>query len=162
MFQEDIYPDTLSGEPSLSANEWFAGKDAGPKLVSMESIYRSGNAQTIHQRGFVPQASHEPAARSEQSEVSAPKAASAAPDEPPSSTSPTSTKAPAFSGSKMPASSEKQYTKDERPQKQAQIPESAVPPATSVNVKLPQVRVPFLTKLILADGGLEQLISFFQ
>ena len=49
----------------------------------------------------------------------------------------------------MPASSEKQHTKDGRPQEQAQIPESTVPPATSVNVKLPQVRVPFLTKFIL-------------
>ena len=145
MFQEDIYPDTLSGDPSLSANEWFAGKDAGPKLVSMESIYRSGSAQTIRQRHFVPQASPEPEARSVPSEVCAPKAVAVAQVETPSPMFPTSAKVPAFSES-LSVSSQKHQPKDERSKRQAQVPDSVVPP---VSVKLPQVHSPFLKKLIL-------------
>ena len=34
-FQEDIYPDTYSGEPSHSADEWLAGSDLPPKLMSL-------------------------------------------------------------------------------------------------------------------------------
>lgn len=34
LYQEDLYPDTFSGEPSLTADEWFTeGKSAGPILV---------------------------------------------------------------------------------------------------------------------------------
>lgn len=36
MFQEDIYPDTVSGIPSLSCEEWLAGENRGPILVSMK------------------------------------------------------------------------------------------------------------------------------
>jgi len=35
VFQEDIFPDTYAGVPSLSADEWIAGKDADAKRVSM-------------------------------------------------------------------------------------------------------------------------------
>jgi len=35
IFQEDLYPDTFSGEPSLSSQEWVGGADAEPKLRSM-------------------------------------------------------------------------------------------------------------------------------
>jgi len=35
IFQDDIYPDTYAGEPSISANEWCAGKDAEPKTRSL-------------------------------------------------------------------------------------------------------------------------------
>ena len=37
LFQEDLYPDTPGDVPALSAEEWFAGKDEGPILVSMRS-----------------------------------------------------------------------------------------------------------------------------
>lgn len=36
-FQADIYPPALSAEPALEADEFFAGKTAPPKLVSLES-----------------------------------------------------------------------------------------------------------------------------
>eukprot|EP00029_Vermamoeba_vermiformis_P006416 TRINITY_DN2510_c0_g1_i1.p1 TRINITY_DN2510_c0_g1~~TRINITY_DN2510_c0_g1_i1.p1 ORF type:complete len:662 (-),score=198.83 TRINITY_DN2510_c0_g1_i1:36-2021(-) len=36
VFQEDIYPPTLSGEPGLSAKEWFKGKNADPPLISLK------------------------------------------------------------------------------------------------------------------------------
>lgn len=36
LFQEDLYPDTLSDEPALTAEEWMAGKNADPILVSLK------------------------------------------------------------------------------------------------------------------------------
>ncbi|KAK9321203.1 hypothetical protein V1517DRAFT_327054 [Lipomyces orientalis] len=38
-FQSDIYPDCPSGEPAISAAEWFDGKDAAPKLINLEAVY---------------------------------------------------------------------------------------------------------------------------
>jgi len=35
IFQDDLYPDTFSGDYSLSSAEWFAGKNADPKLTSL-------------------------------------------------------------------------------------------------------------------------------
>lgn len=141
MFQEDIYPDTLSGEPSLSADEWFAGSDIGPKLVSMESIYKSGNAQMIRQRQFVPQTSPEPETRSVPSETSA-KPIVGAPVELSSAMFPSPSKAAAFVEVKGPLSPEKQEKKDETPPKQVHIPDSAtvMPPS----LKQPQVCSTFL------------------
>lgn len=43
LFQEDLYPDTPGDVPALSAEEWFAGKDENPILVSMRS---GGNLST--------------------------------------------------------------------------------------------------------------------
>lgn len=34
-FQEDIFPDSFSGEPSHSADEWLAGSDQPPRLKSL-------------------------------------------------------------------------------------------------------------------------------
>lgn len=37
LYQDDLYPDTFSGEASLDAEEWFTqGKNATPKLVRLE------------------------------------------------------------------------------------------------------------------------------
>jgi len=35
MFQDDLFPDTFGGEPSLTADEWASGQNAEPKLVSL-------------------------------------------------------------------------------------------------------------------------------
>jgi len=35
IFQDDLYPPTFSGEPSLKADEWFGGKTAEPKQTSL-------------------------------------------------------------------------------------------------------------------------------
>jgi len=35
VFQDDIFPDTFSGEPSLTAAEWLEGKNADPKTMSL-------------------------------------------------------------------------------------------------------------------------------
>lgn len=39
LFQDDLFPDTPGEEPALSAAEWLSGKNATPKLVSLESGY---------------------------------------------------------------------------------------------------------------------------
>ncbi len=36
MFQEDIYPETLSGIPALSCEEWISGENREPVLVSLK------------------------------------------------------------------------------------------------------------------------------
>lgn len=39
LFQEDLYPDTLSDESAITAEEWMEGKDAEPILVSLKVSY---------------------------------------------------------------------------------------------------------------------------
>ncbi|XP_059054783.1 coronin-6 [Achroia grisella] len=56
LFQEDLYPDTLSDEASLTADEWIAGEDAEPCTMSLKERalvvqggYVSGRAaQQLH------------------------------------------------------------------------------------------------------------------
>jgi len=38
-FQSDIYPDTWDNKPSMTADEWFEGKNAAPNTVNMESKF---------------------------------------------------------------------------------------------------------------------------
>uniref|UniRef100_A0A1L8E5K7 Coronin n=1 Tax=Nyssomyia neivai TaxID=330878 RepID=A0A1L8E5K7_9DIPT len=48
LFQEDLYPDTISDEPAITAEEWSAGKDADPTLVSLKGGYISpGQAKQL-------------------------------------------------------------------------------------------------------------------
>ncbi|XP_037042810.1 coronin-6 isoform X2 [Bradysia coprophila] len=44
LFQEDLYPDTLSDEAATTAEEWFSGTDAEPILVSLKGGYVSQSA----------------------------------------------------------------------------------------------------------------------
>ncbi|KAJ1168858.1 hypothetical protein NDU88_000771 [Pleurodeles waltl] len=39
LFQDDLYPDTAGPEPAMEADEWVAGKDADPILVSLREGY---------------------------------------------------------------------------------------------------------------------------
>ncbi|XP_053616883.1 coronin-1C-A isoform X2 [Plodia interpunctella] len=49
LFQEDLYPDTLSDEASLAADAWLAGADAEPCTMSLKGGYVSGRAaQQLH------------------------------------------------------------------------------------------------------------------
>lgn len=36
-FHEDLYPDTASAKPSLSAEEWISGRNAMPILMSIKT-----------------------------------------------------------------------------------------------------------------------------
>lgn len=40
LFQDDLYPDTQADTPALSAEEWAAGKDAEPILMSLKDGYK--------------------------------------------------------------------------------------------------------------------------
>ncbi|KAJ2574641.1 Coronin-like protein crn1 [Coemansia sp. RSA 1807] len=66
-FQSDIYPPAHAGCPSLSAEEYFAGKCAQPKMVDMEVIYRDGplvvgaGAPPVQSSAFTPQRQPSPA-----------------------------------------------------------------------------------------------------
>jgi len=35
LFQDDLFPDCFSGEPSLTGDEWLSGKNADPKTMSL-------------------------------------------------------------------------------------------------------------------------------
>ncbi|XP_078515377.1 coronin-1B isoform X1 [Lissotriton helveticus] len=39
LFQDDLYPDTAGPEPAMEAEEWVAGKDADPILISLREGY---------------------------------------------------------------------------------------------------------------------------
>ncbi|XP_028396704.1 coronin-1C-A-like [Dendronephthya gigantea] len=40
LFQKDIFPETASDEPALTAEEWEAGKNAEPKTISLEAGFK--------------------------------------------------------------------------------------------------------------------------
>ncbi|KAJ3048671.1 Coronin-2B, partial [Rhizophlyctis rosea] len=44
-FQSDLYPDAVGPEPALTIDEFFAGKTAGPKLISLESGFTAAPAK---------------------------------------------------------------------------------------------------------------------
>lgn len=46
LFQEDLYPDTLADEASISAETWISGVDADPQLVSLKGGYVSQSQST--------------------------------------------------------------------------------------------------------------------
>lgn len=46
LFQEDLYPDTLADEASISAEDWISGVDADPQLVSLKGGYVSQSQST--------------------------------------------------------------------------------------------------------------------
>lgn len=46
LFQEDLYPDTLADEASISAEDWISGVDADPQLVSLKGGYVSQTQST--------------------------------------------------------------------------------------------------------------------
>lgn len=51
LFQEDLYPDTLSDEAAVSAEDWFGGSDAEPCLVSLKDrvlIVQGGYVSSSH------------------------------------------------------------------------------------------------------------------
>nr|XP_020441400.1 uncharacterized protein LOC109951311 isoform X1 [Monopterus albus] len=41
LFQDDLYPDTAGPDPTLEAEEWFAGKNGSPILISLKDGYIS-------------------------------------------------------------------------------------------------------------------------
>lgn len=60
-FQDDIYPDTASGEPSLTADEWLSGKNADYKTCQLAP----GFVQKVKPPEFKPQAVEEEGPKTE-------------------------------------------------------------------------------------------------
>jgi len=55
-FQDDIYPDTFAGVPSHTADEWLAGSDKPPVLMSLNPANRGSQpAVAVKATAFVPQ-----------------------------------------------------------------------------------------------------------
>lgn len=44
LFQDDLYPDTAAEEAAISAEEWFAGRDAAPVTLSWREVFNSMQA----------------------------------------------------------------------------------------------------------------------
>lgn len=74
LFQGDLYPDTAGSEPALLADEWIAGQDAPPLLVSLSGGYNA------------PPSKHRDTIRSKPQLVSQDSGAGAAPPSAPTST----------------------------------------------------------------------------
>lgn len=55
VFQDDLYPDCFSGDPSVTASEWFGGKDGEPKTVSLSQGFVAKPKAT----SFVPEVKEE-------------------------------------------------------------------------------------------------------
>ncbi|XP_054468665.1 coronin-1C-A [Anoplopoma fimbria] len=47
LFQDDLYPDTAGPDPALEAEEWFAGKNGGPILISLKDGYVSTKTRDL-------------------------------------------------------------------------------------------------------------------
>jgi len=47
-FQDDIFPDAFAGEAALSCDEFFSGKDAAPKRVSLKGGFVPGVKKEIN------------------------------------------------------------------------------------------------------------------
>jgi coronin-1B/1C/6 len=48
LFQEDLYPDTLSDEAAISAEEWVGGQNADPVTVSLKVSRFVGGGTFVH------------------------------------------------------------------------------------------------------------------
>ena len=51
LFQEDLYPDTAAQEASISAEDWFAGRDADPVLMSLRDVFNAIQGNKEPQKG---------------------------------------------------------------------------------------------------------------
>ncbi|BFZ04672.1 hypothetical protein BsWGS_07710 [Bradybaena similaris] len=47
LFQDDLYPDTATDVPAISADDFFAGKNAKPILASMKDGFASSNKEQL-------------------------------------------------------------------------------------------------------------------
>jgi len=52
-FQEDLYPDTSSGEPSHTADQWFQGSELPPKLCSLNPAVKGSSGGASASSGSV-------------------------------------------------------------------------------------------------------------
>lgn len=54
LYQDDLYPPSFSGEPSLTADEWFVeGKSAGPQVMDMRELFSDSGVKKAKVRASV-------------------------------------------------------------------------------------------------------------
>ena len=51
LFQEDLYPDTAAQQAAISAEEWFAGKDADPVIMSLKEVFLANQSSKEQKTG---------------------------------------------------------------------------------------------------------------
>lgn len=51
LFQEDLYPDTAAQQASISAEEWFTGKDADPVMMSLKEVFIANQSSKDQKTG---------------------------------------------------------------------------------------------------------------
>jgi hypothetical protein len=47
MFQDDLFPESKSSEASITADEWSGGKNAAPKMMSLEGLFKGKGQAAI-------------------------------------------------------------------------------------------------------------------
>lgn len=52
-FQEDLYPDSFSGNPAHTADEWLGGSSKTPDLISMDPALKAGASGAPAKKAFV-------------------------------------------------------------------------------------------------------------
>lgn len=50
LFQDDIFPDTYAGIPSLTSEQWFSGENAEPQLVNLEPSENQERKKVVEQQ----------------------------------------------------------------------------------------------------------------
>lgn len=69
LFQDDLYPDTASDQPAISADEFFAGKNAPPVLVTLRGdgdISKKEQIKTVRKSNILDKMPNKPATQSQQ------------------------------------------------------------------------------------------------
>jgi len=80
LFQDDLYPDTAGDEPAIAADDFFAGKDANPILVSLKDGYKSTVKEVkVARRNVLDKMPSRAAAQPNNTSAPAPAAAAASP-----------------------------------------------------------------------------------
>lgn len=65
LFQDDLYPDTAGDEAAMTAEEWIAGKNATPIMISLKNGYVSKKKEGLS-KGFVKQTAKDSSGEVEQ------------------------------------------------------------------------------------------------
>lgn len=88
VFQDDIFPPTVGLKPSMSAGDWFGGKDGLPPKISLESVYEGDAPKEVPSE-------YKPSAPLQSAQSTAPPSPKVAPAPAPTKTEPEQPKAAA-------------------------------------------------------------------
>jgi coronin-1B/1C/6 len=138
-FQSDIFPPTFAPKAAITAEDFFAGKNANPVEVSLAAKFEGGEVETIATSGQLSSPS-QPSSPTQQQQGSSPAAASSS-----SATTTTTTTKPAVSQQTTPTTTSPVVTKDpiesltEEVAAQQKVVESAKKALAEAEVKLADI-----------------------